>query len=128
MRRDPADRTLTADHGRDDVLDEACVSVEERSGRLQSRVVVELAKGARVEASGTFFAVVVRKAPTDQLRSLLLFTVGIALFATVGGLIFLCTAVFAALGWTIDQVRRVEERVILRVDEIGRVSVSPLPA
>jgi hypothetical protein len=120
--------TPNPQHGRQDAVEEACASVDERSEHLRSRLVVELARGARIESEGRLFAVLVRRAPTDQLRSLLLFAAGIALFATLGGAIFLGTAVFAAIGWTIDQFRRVEERVILRVDELGRVSVAPLPA
>ena len=121
-------RTATSPDDSPSLGDVHCASVHERATSLRSRVVVELARGARIEAEGTFFAVIVRKAPTDQLRSLLLCAAGAVLFATVGGIIFLMTAIFAAVGWIIDQIRRVEERVILRVDELGRVSVAPLPA
>lgn len=108
--------------------DEILVTRDQRMSKLRTRISLERARGARVEHEGRCFAVLVRRAPTAQLRSLLLFAIGLALFATVGGIIFLGTAIFAAAGWTIDAWRRAEQRVLLHVDEVGRISERLLPA
>ena len=93
----------------------------------RSKFVLHLAqlvhRGGRVEEQHAARAVVVVPERPSYLPAVLLAAAGVALFLTVGGVMFLLAAGAALMGWHRKLVAGVAHvRLLVRIDELGRVS------
>jgi hypothetical protein len=105
---------MAAEH----ILDET-----QRTNRLVMHLARLVQRGAEIETHDGCRAIVRRRERASILPNMVMVVGGLALFAIDRGILFLMGAALAAVGWhRKQQIAAVTRRVLVRVDELGRIS------
>ncbi len=106
------------------VLDES-----QRTSRLVAHLARLVQRGAEIETQDGYRAVVRSRVRVSAFPNIVMLIGGLLLFAVDHGVLFLAGAVVAAVGWhRKTQLAAATRRILVRVDELGRISECDLDA
>lgn len=109
-------------HG-DDMADSTMLSDTQRTNRLVAHLARLVQRGAEIETHDGCRAIVRRRERYSIMPNLIMLISGLVLFALDHGILFLAGAIVAGVGWHRKaQLAAVTKRVLVRVDELGRIS------
>lgn len=110
-------------HSRD-VLDET-----QRTNRLVAHLSRLVQRGAEIETHDGCRAIVRSRVRVNVVPNVIMLFGGLLLFAVDHGVLFLAGAIVAAIGWHRKaQLAAATRRILVRVDELGRISECDLDA
>lgn len=104
------------------------VDHETRTSRLVHHIGKLVHAGGEIEEQQRFMAIVVRKLRPNFVPNLVMAAVGLLLFFVLGGAFFLLACAVALLGAHLKiTAKPMLKRILVRVDETGRVVERELP-